>query len=187
MLIQRAGTGTLPPPGFTTPPWGALAAAWDASVLTPSTPTVTLGPATIVLGHNDCEGDDLNPEVTYDVAGHTFGWDNESPARRVEVGRVRMEWRPVTNGEYLAFWKGEAGGERVAFPPSWVSTDNGRIEVCFSSLDHPTSAHSNAGAAGPHAVWTGADERRQALASTDVVRRPARVRPIQGRTTSDGA
>ena len=48
--------------------------------------------------------------MTYDVAGHTFGWDNENPARRVEVGHVRMEGRPVTNGEYLAFWNGVASG-----------------------------------------------------------------------------
>jgi len=40
---------------------------------------------------------------------------------------VRMEWRPVTNQEYLAFWK--AGGEsQVGFPPSWMSNENA-IEV----------------------------------------------------------
>ncbi|KAG8221369.1 C-type lectin protein [Butyriboletus roseoflavus] len=127
MLIQRAGTGTLPPPGFTTPPWSELAAAWDASARAPDTPTVTLGPTTIMLGHEDCEGDDLKPEVTHHVDGHEFGWDNENPVRAVEVGRVCMEWRPVTNEEYLAFW--EAGGEtRVELPPSWVLGEEG-IEV----------------------------------------------------------
>ena len=129
MLIQRAGTGTLPPPGFAPPPWSELADAWDVSARVPNTPTVTLGPTTIVLGHDDCEGDDLKPEVIYRVDGHEFGWDNENPTRAVEVGRVRMEWRPVTNEEYLAFWK--AGGEtRVELPPSWVSSEEG-IEVCF--------------------------------------------------------
>lgn len=124
MLIQRAGMGTLPPPGFAPPPWSALAAAWDANVRAPSTPTVTLGPATITLGHDDCEGDDLDPELTHRVDGHEFGWDNESPARQVEVGRVRMAWRPITNEEYLAFWN--AGGrDQVEFPPSWVSGEKG--------------------------------------------------------------
>ena len=72
--------------------------------------------------------------MTYDVARHTFGWDSESPTRQVEVGPVRMEWRPVTNGEYLAFWMGVVGWERVALPLSW--TDEG-TEVWFYSLDHP--------------------------------------------------
>ncbi|KAF8448703.1 C-type lectin protein [Boletus edulis BED1] len=123
MLIQCAGTGTLPPPGFAPPPWSALAAAWDASVRAPGTPTVTLGPATVMLGHYDCEGDDLKPELTHRVGDHEFGWDNESPARAVAVGRVRMEWRPVTNEEYLVFWN--AGGKsQVGFPPSWMSSEN---------------------------------------------------------------
>lgn len=73
MLIQRAGTGTLPPPGFTPPPWSELAASWDAGVRAPSTPTVTVGLATITMGHEDSEGDDLKPEVTYQVDGHEFG------------------------------------------------------------------------------------------------------------------
>lgn len=129
MLIQRAGTGTLLPPGFAPPPWSALAAAWDASTRAPSTPAVTVGPSTITLGHDDCEGDDPKPEVTHRIDGHEFGWDNESPARRVEVGRVRMEWRPVTNEEYLAFWNAD-GQTQVEFPPSWVSSEEG-IEVCL--------------------------------------------------------
>ena len=45
MLIQRAATGMLPPPGFATPPWEALAAQWDAAPL-PLTETVQLGPCT---------------------------------------------------------------------------------------------------------------------------------------------
>lgn len=131
MLVQRASTGTLPPPGFTPPPWSELAAAWDASVCAPSSLTVTLGPTTITLGHDDCEGDDLKPEVTHDMDGHEFGWDNESPMRQVEVGRVRMEWRPVTNAEYFAFWKA-SGETQVDLPPSWVLNEGG-IEVRFLS------------------------------------------------------
>jgi len=186
MLIQRAGTGTLPPPGFASPPWSELADAWDASVHAPSAPTVTLGPTTITLGHDDCEGDDLEPEVTHRVDGHAFGWDNESPARQVEVGRVRMEWRPVTNEEYLAFWN--AGGQaQVDFPPSWVSSDSG-IEVRFFSsqlvvIVRCLCEHGNG--LGPHAIRSGADARCKALAGTDVVRRVGGVRYIQGWTAPD--
>ncbi|KAJ3001750.1 hypothetical protein NUW54_g6235 [Trametes sanguinea] len=58
MLIQRAGSGMLPPPGFAPPPWEALAAEW-ATIPPPTTPTVTLGPCELVLGHDDQEPDDL--------------------------------------------------------------------------------------------------------------------------------
>lgn len=176
MLIQRAGMGTLPPPGFAPPPWSELADAWDASVRAPSAPTVTLGPTMISLGHDDCEGDDLKPEVTHRVDGHAFGWDNESPARQVEVGRVRLEWRPVTNEEYLAFWN--AGGQtQVDFPPSWVSSEGG-IEVrFFFQVDwFSRCSCGRRERVGPHAVWSGANARCKALAGADVVRRVDGVR-----------
>ena len=122
MLIQRAGTGTLPPPGFTVPPWEALAEQWNATTRPPTTPTVTLGPTTVVLGHQDCEGDDLKSGITEMVDGHEFGWDNESPARAVEVKQVKMEWRPITNAEYFAFFQDH---KEVGLPPSWVESDEG--------------------------------------------------------------
>lgn len=117
MLIQRAGTGTLPPPGFATPPWAHLSAQWDATP-PPITEAVTLGPCTLTIGHDDRESDDQLPENEHDVVGHTFGWDNESPRREVEVGKFKIEWRPVSNGEFFAFWKRMAGA--IALPPSWV-------------------------------------------------------------------
>lgn len=177
MLIQRAGTGTLPPPGFTSPPWSALAAAWDAYVAAhpPSTHTVTLGPATLTLGHDDCEGDDLKPEVAQRVDGHVFGWDNESPKREVQVGKIKVEWRPVTNEEYLTFWEGGAKEGLVEVPPSWVVSDEG-IQVCFFTTllcCGRDSFHVNA---GPHAVRTRANECCEALAGVDVVRRSGSVR-----------
>ena len=115
MLLQRAGTGTIPPSasGFTTPPWESLADAWNAS-LTPSDYTVTLGPATIELGHDDSEADD----ATLEVEDHELGWDNEHPRHNVDVDKFRIEWRPVTNGQFYEFWK-EAGGN-VAMPKTWV-------------------------------------------------------------------
>ncbi|KAI0771720.1 C-type lectin protein [Trametes elegans] len=126
MLIQRAGTGVLPPPGFATPPWEALATQWDAAPA-PPTPTVTLGPAELVMGHDDQEPDDLLPTLERDAAGHEFGWDNESPRRAVRVHRFRVDWRPVTNGEFEAFWRG-AGRDAVAMPASWVEV-GGEVQV----------------------------------------------------------
>jgi hypothetical protein len=71
MLVQRAGTGTLPPPGFTPPPWASLAESWD-SAPEPAESAVTIGPTTITLGHDDNEAED--EALATDVAGHEFGW-----------------------------------------------------------------------------------------------------------------
>ncbi|KIK98122.1 hypothetical protein PAXRUDRAFT_134897 [Paxillus rubicundulus Ve08.2h10] len=125
MLIQRAGTGTLPPSGFTVPPWKALAEQWNATIRPPSTPTVTLGPASVILGHQDCEGDDLKSGITEAIDGHEFGWDNESPPRATEVKQIKMDWRPITNAEFLTFYQDH---KEVGLPPSWVETEGG-IEV----------------------------------------------------------
>ncbi|KAF7349800.1 DUF323 domain-containing protein [Mycena venus] len=74
-LLQRAGTGTIPPPGFTPPSWESLAETWNsASEPDSESSAVTLGPTTITLGHDDNEADDA---LAGDVAGHEFGWDNE--------------------------------------------------------------------------------------------------------------
>ena len=117
MLLQRAGTGTIAPTGFLPPAWETLAETWDAAPA-PSTATVTLGPETISLGHDDDEADDAST----DVAGHDFGWDNEHPRREVHVGRFKIEWRPVTNGEFFEFYHGEGKG-KVQYPASWVEVD----------------------------------------------------------------
>ncbi|KAF7364840.1 DUF323 domain-containing protein [Mycena venus] len=125
MLLQRAGTGTLPPPGFTPPPWASLAESWN-SAPGPESPTVTLGPATVTLGHDDNEGQDEDEAFASDVAGHEFGWDNEHPKREVHVDAFRIEWRPVTNGQFFKYYVSQEGG--VALPASWVEVD-GEIHV----------------------------------------------------------
>ena len=129
MLIQRAGTGTLPPPGFTTPPWKALAEQWS-KLPAPSTPFVDLGPEMLVMGHDDAEPDDLLPGMSNveDIRNHEFGWDNESPKRQVKVASFRIEWRPITNGEFYTFWK-KGGDEGRDLPASWVLVSG---EVCVS-------------------------------------------------------
>lgn len=117
MLIQRAGTGTLPPPGFSTPQWSLLASQWN-TIPPPSSHILTLGPSTITTGHYDSEGDDADPDSQNKIQG-TFGWDNESPERTVQVQRFNIEWRPVTNGEFLRFMTGIGHG-KVQAPASWV-------------------------------------------------------------------
>lgn len=117
MLIQRAGTGTLPPPGFMVPPWKALAEQWK-NTPSPARPTVTIGSAALTMGHNDSEADDAIPEFKYEVSGHEFGWDNESPLRVVHVNAFKADWRPITNGEFMDFWQGE-GKNAVSLPKSW--------------------------------------------------------------------
>ena len=119
----------MPPPGFATPPWALLAKQW-ARTPTPSSSTVTLGPTTLVMGHNDSEADDTVPGLEDDVLDHEFGWDNESPRREVSVAKFRIDWRPVTNGEFLAFWK--CNDKKGGLPASWVEKD-GRIMVCPSN------------------------------------------------------
>jgi L-histidine Nalpha-methyltransferase / hercynylcysteine S-oxide synthase len=126
MLLQRAGSGTLPPPGFTPPPWSSLLRTWDA-IPQPASSSITLGPAIVSIGHNDPEVDDADPEKTLDVRDHEFGWDNEHPRRDVQVEEFRIEWRPVTNGQFYEFWKGEGRG-KVQLPASWVEQD-GNMKV----------------------------------------------------------
>ncbi|KAL0577746.1 hypothetical protein V5O48_004240 [Marasmius crinis-equi] len=134
MLIQRGGTGTLPPPGFTIPPWSSLQQQFD-QVSPPSTSYAILGPADVVLGHDDSEGDDLTSNVVHD---HEYGWDNESPPRTVHVKGFRAEWRPVTNGEFEAFWR--KGG--APLPKSWVEEDGElRVRTLYGPVPMSVAQH----------------------------------------------
>ncbi|PPR00441.1 hypothetical protein CVT24_004502 [Panaeolus cyanescens] len=122
MLLQRAGTGTVPPSGFTSPPWASLAEGWKAAAL-PKSETVELGPANVELGHDDLESEDAST----DFKSHEFGWDNENPKRQVPVGQFKISWRPVTNWEYFQFFINN-GNDKVDMPASWVNED-GIIKV----------------------------------------------------------
>ncbi|TFK52328.1 DUF323 domain-containing protein [Heliocybe sulcata] len=126
MLFQRAGTGTIPPPGFTPPHWESLAAAWE-SAPQPSEASVVLGPATVSLGIDDPEAGGKDPAEAQQVEGHVFGWDNEHPKRDVRVEQFRIEWRPVTNGQFYEFYQA-TGRDKVKFPASWVRV-GGDIQV----------------------------------------------------------
>jgi len=133
MLLQRAGTGTLPP-GCTEPSWTTLAIGWNETPK-PVSDTVTLGPALVVLGHDDNEAEDATSD---DAQSHEFGWDNENPKRQVHVKEFKIEWRPVTNGEFYQFYTGSGKG-KVALPASWLDEDDA-MKVCvldFSSMVNP--------------------------------------------------
>ena len=123
MLLQVASgadAGTQPPQGFTVPAWDLLAAqdrkAHEAFTSFGDGTTVTLGPCNLTLGHDDAEGED---DTCLDRS-HTFGWDNESPARGVTVLPFRIEWRPVSNGKFHTFWLSEEGKSSVKFPSTWT-------------------------------------------------------------------
>lgn len=128
MLLQRASVpgGTLPPPGFATPQWDLLEKQW-ASAEQPARSTVTLGPATVIVGHDDSEALDEDEAFKRDLKGVEFGWDNEHPKREVQVKEFRIEWRPVTNSQFYEFYKGE-GKDMVKLPASWIEV-GGRVQV----------------------------------------------------------
>jgi L-histidine Nalpha-methyltransferase / hercynylcysteine S-oxide synthase len=128
MAIQRAdsdGQGTLPPPGFKIPPWKLLKEEWE-SVPPPISRTITIGPETLVMGHDDCENDDTLSYLEHQFAGHEFGWDNESPKREFLIEKFRIDTRPITNGEFYDFW--EQKDIDIPIPVSWVQ-ENGEIKV----------------------------------------------------------
>jgi formylglycine-generating enzyme required for sulfatase activity len=134
MLLRTVGKGTLPPSGFTPPHWDGLSNGWDRALLPPSS-TVTLGPATVTLGHDDSENDDASKEVQ----NHEFGWDNEHPQRQVEVGQFKIGWRPISNGEFYEFYN-SGGSEKVAFPKSWCTVDDEvRVRFLLSITDRHTT------------------------------------------------
>ncbi|EJT98740.1 hypothetical protein DACRYDRAFT_57088 [Dacryopinax primogenitus] len=127
MLIQASGepNGSLPPPGFATPPFASLAKEWDAFP-PPSNPVPTflLEEGSISIGHDDFEAEDYATADESWKETHEFGWDNETPRRLVRHGSVRIEVAPITNAQYREWWEGSGR----TMPASWVLVD-GEIHV----------------------------------------------------------
>ncbi|OBZ71960.1 hypothetical protein A0H81_08153 [Grifola frondosa] len=88
ILIQRSGSGMLPPPGFASPPWAHLAEQWDV-IPAPTTPRAVLGPSAVVMGHDDQEPDDLLPEHERPLNGVPSLTGSSS---RSGVERARAVW-----------------------------------------------------------------------------------------------
>ena len=92
--------------------------------------SVELGPEMVSVGRDDREPDDYLPRESTDVKFHNFGWDNENPCRQVEVGRFRVDFRPITVKEFYEFWAGGTDeGVPNILPANWVE-DGGEIKVC---------------------------------------------------------
>lgn len=95
----------------------------------PDSPLVGIPAGRVTLGTPDAPGD---PSA--------FAWDNERPARRVEVDAFRIERHKVTNAAFLAFvdaggyrdrrwWRDEDWAwvvdDQVTHPPFWVPGADG--------------------------------------------------------------
>ena len=65
------------------------------------------------IGINDSENDPGSP---------VMGWDNESPARGVQIDAFEIQHRPVSNGEYLEFFHA-SGADSELLPASWMNQD----------------------------------------------------------------
>jgi hypothetical protein len=159
MLLQRAGTGTIPPPGFSPPSWASLSEIWD-SAPKPASSTVTLGPAKVVIGHDDDESEDANGG---DVATHEYGWDNEHPKRMVDVQEFKIEWRPVTNRQFYEFYC-DHKGKGIQLPASWIEIEG---EMHVSNTHMPLTQRIDYGGLGPHPAWPNSVEDSTRLASHD--------------------
>jgi L-histidine Nalpha-methyltransferase / hercynylcysteine S-oxide synthase len=125
MLLQVAdGTaeGANPPVGFTLPSWKSLLEG-DLEEMKPleNIPSsVTLGPATVSLGHNDLDAEDAKKELTPD---HEFGWDIENPVRSIHVAPFKIEWRPITNGQFYKYYRNLKEKDEKSLPKSWIEID----------------------------------------------------------------
>ena len=108
------------PPGFATPDWVYLSAQWDAEVAAEQRDTrsqvIKFEASDIDVGHDDFEH--LDAQTAYD-AGHEFGWDNESPKRKVQVDSFHISLLPISNADYLRFFE-ESGRPDKLLPGSWV-------------------------------------------------------------------
>ncbi|KAJ3150315.1 hypothetical protein HK101_001965 [Irineochytrium annulatum] len=113
MLLQSSTS--LPPTGFPAPP--GLMTGTPKPL--PTATLIDIPAGDFTLGHDD-------PEGVQHPADHVYGWDNERPARVVNVkgeGR-RIQSRPVTVGEYAAFLDTAPEADRAALTPaSWVFID----------------------------------------------------------------
>ncbi|XP_006462499.1 hypothetical protein AGABI2DRAFT_186400 [Agaricus bisporus var. bisporus H97] len=140
MLLQRAGTGTIPPPGFAEPDWQSLAAAWDAEPR-PESEIVTLGPEMVSIGHDDLEADDDKTSKVSEPDHHEYGWDLEHPERKLEVQQFKISWRPVTNGEFYEFYLGQEG-DKIELPASWVVEDDVvRVRTIYGPISMDLARH----------------------------------------------
>lgn len=116
-----------PAPHFIKPDWEVLRHQWDIQVAEERRPTratiVALDKSTITIGHDDHDWEDK--DTPYDSA-HTFGWDNETPQRTVEVPSFKISLLPISNADYLEFYEKSDKGAAL-MPGSWIQLDDGQL------------------------------------------------------------
>jgi len=179
------------PPGFTPPDWDSLAREWDATAEAHSKysePIEYSTPQTITIGHDDYEDEDFFHPFSED---HQYGWDNESPSRKVVVKPFKLESATITNQEYLEFiLEGLSDSEPIpdlVIPGSWVYIFNPsgresekhqvRVKTIYGRIDFKFAKHWPVQASGSQlerfAKWKGgrlptADELRVFLSDNPI-------------------
>ena len=138
MLLQRAGSGTVPP-ATVVPDWETLAKVWDAEVrATSKAPAVVrIGPSELTIGHDDFEAEDASAPEEWQLS-YEFGWDNEHPKRSVSIGSVDISTLPITNGDYLAFLSKQSRLGQSDLPAGWVRVND---EIQVRTLYGPVGFH----------------------------------------------
>ncbi|CAE6455059.1 unnamed protein product [Rhizoctonia solani] len=142
MLIQRAGSGTIPP-ATVVPDWEALSKEWDAEVrATSNAPAlVRIGPSEVTVGHDDFEAEDASAPEGWQ-SSYEFGWDNEHPKRSVSIGSVDISTRPITNGDYLTFLSKQSRLSENDLPASWVRVqDEIRVRTLYGPVHFDVAKH----------------------------------------------
>ncbi|CUA75117.1 Meiotically up-regulated gene 158 protein [Schizosaccharomyces pombe 972h-] [Rhizoctonia solani] len=142
MLIQRAGSGTVPPATIV-PDWETLGKEWDTEVRAKSNAPalVRIGPSEVTIGHDDFEAEDASAPEGWE-SSYEFGWDNEHPKRSVSIGSVDVSTRPITNGDYRAFLLKQSRLGDSDLPASWVRVDNQvRVRTLYGPVDFDVAKH----------------------------------------------
>jgi L-histidine Nalpha-methyltransferase / hercynylcysteine S-oxide synthase len=139
MLLQSERV--LPPPGHAAPDFAAM--ALQAGKERSANSWHKIPSTDLVVGLDDPEND--NGPDRY------FGWDNERPSRKVQVGAFEVQSRPISNGEYSRFLE-ETNFELL--PASWSTKNpNGHLTNGFKSDVHTNGVYtSDQGVASHHFI-----------------------------------
>ncbi|GAA99435.1 uncharacterized protein L969DRAFT_93896 [Mixia osmundae IAM 14324] len=126
-MLAQIGDRINAPAGFAEPDWSALAKRWDDSVTAEGdlrSSEVSFEATELEYGHDD--DDSADADIDYDAA-HEFGWDNESPVRRVQVDSFSISLLPISNLEYSSFVQTQS--DATLIPSSWIALPGGNYGV----------------------------------------------------------
>ena len=138
MLLQS--DKTLTPPGTMRPDFDTM--AHQAKVEAVPNEWFTIPDGVVTLGLDDPETDD-GPD-------RYFGWDNERPARQVDVRAFVAKARPITNEEYASYLEKTHSDKS---PATWVQRMDRDLAVMQATQLNGSSSPS-AGFLGGKAVRT---------------------------------